>query len=58
MPQVAVKFKHGIKGQTTTPSITSKTFNCPGKSESAVIAELKRTNPNYGEIVILDMVWK
>ena len=58
MPHVAVKFKHGAKGQKGANTTTSKTFNSPGKSESAVIAELRRMNPGYGEIIILDMVWK
>lgn len=58
MHRVLVKYKHGSKQNPRPSTTTMKSLSVQGKSESAILAELRRTNPNYGDIVILSMDWK
>ncbi|MGF6877405.1 hypothetical protein OKW35_006884 [Paraburkholderia sp. MM5477-R1] len=58
MPNVAVTYKYSGKGQKTMTAQTTKTFRCSGQTESAVMSELRRLQPNANEIVILKIEWK
>lgn len=53
MVRVKVKYKYGSKGQKTTVE-TQESIQTEGKTESAVIAVLRKKWPNR-EIVILSI---
>lgn len=50
---VKVTFKYGPKGQKPSVTATQVLSAMPGKTESVVLAELRRRHPTYGEILII-----
>jgi hypothetical protein len=53
MITVRVTYKYGAKGQKPNGTRPSESIQAEGKTESAVLAALRRRYPNFGEIVIL-----
>ena len=53
MITVRIAYKYGTKGQKPIISRPSETIQAEAKTESAVIAALRRKYPAYGEIIIL-----
>jgi hypothetical protein len=49
---VKVTFKYGSKGKTPTVA-TTQVFPLQAKTESAVMAAIRKRYPTYGEISIL-----
>jgi hypothetical protein len=53
MITVRVTYKYGAKGQKPSTTRPSESIQVESKSESAVLAALRRMHPTYGEIIIL-----
>lgn len=53
MITVRVTYKYGAKGQKPTVTRPSESIQAEAKTESAVLAALRRMHPTYGEIIIL-----
>lgn len=50
---VRVTYKYGPKGQKPNGTRPSESIQVEAKTESAVLAALRRMHPTYGEIIIL-----
>lgn len=53
MITVCVSYKYGAKGQKPTGARPSESIQAEAKTESAVLAALRRMHPTYGDIIIL-----
>ncbi len=53
MITVRVAYKYGAKGQKPNSTRPSESIQAEGKTESAVLAALRKRYPTYGEIIIL-----
>jgi hypothetical protein len=53
MITVRVTYKYGAKGQKPSTTRPSESIQADSKSESAVLAALRRMHPTYGDIIIL-----
>jgi hypothetical protein len=53
MVRVLVTYKYGAKGQRPSSMRPNESVTVEGKTESAVMAALRRAHPTYGEIIIL-----
>ena len=55
MISVRVTYKYGVKGQKPTTTRSNEGLLAEAKTESAVMAALRRAHPNYGDIIILEI---
>jgi hypothetical protein len=55
MISIRVTYRYGAKGQKPTTTRSNEGLMVEAKTESAVMAALRRTHPNYGEILILEI---
>lgn len=56
MITVRVTYKYGAKGQKPTGTRPSASIQAEAKTESAVLAALRRMHPTYWEIIILGFI--
>ena len=55
MVRVVVTYKYGPKGQNPNVTRPSESVMAEAKTESAVLAALRKVHPAYGEIVVLEI---
>lgn len=55
MVRVVVTYKYGSKGQKPSTTRPSEGLMADAKTESAVMAALRKAHPTYGDIIILEI---